>query len=113
MTVAALGIVKDAFSACVIWTNQLFSAVDGSGVVLAGFCIVLVVSLLFIPMRGMAVWRGMDSLSDFSSQATYKGKFSKSRKSFAKQGTFVKGSDKNAKQRLRIHYLNNGKNIKF
>ena len=101
MTIQALGIMKTAFSACVVWTNQLLSAVDGGGVILAGFCIVLVVSLLFIPMRGVAIWRGMDSLSDFTIQATYRGKYNTPRKIKNGYGRFSKGSTMNADHRVR------------
>lgn len=85
MTIKALEIMKTAFSACVVWTNQLFAAIEGSGVVLAAFCITLVISLLFIPMRGVAISRGMSSLSDFTAQATYKGKYTSPSK--GKNGT--------------------------
>lgn len=112
MTIKALGIIKTAFSACVIWVNQLFSAVDGSGVVLAAFCIVLVIGLLFIPMRGAAVVRGMSSLSDFTAQATHQGKFSKPRKS-APNGRYVKGSDSYSKARLNSWAKGTKTNVRF
>lgn len=113
MTIQSLEIMKTAFSACITWTNQLFSAVDGSGVVLAAFCIVLVVGVLFVPMRGIAIWRGMDSLSDFTAQATYSGKFSKGRKPSASNGRFIKGTDANAKHRLNINSRANGRSVRF
>ena len=104
MTIQALGIMKTAFSACVTWTNQLLSAVDGSGVILAGFCIMLVVSLLFIPMRGMAIYNGMSSLNDFTAQTTYRGKYSNSR-SIPKGGKFQKGSHANFDYRANMRAL--------
>ena len=100
MTLEALEIMKTAFTACVVWTNQLFSALDASGVILAAFCITLVVNLLFIPMRGVAVWRGMESLSDFTAQATYKPKHLKPRKDKSGYGRFSKGSTMNAYYRV-------------
>lgn len=42
------------FSQCAVWVDQLLSSIGGSGVVLAAFLIVLVIGLLFIPMRGNA-----------------------------------------------------------
>lgn len=113
MTIDALEIVKTAFTACVVWTTQLFAAIDGSGVVLAAFCITLVVNLLFIPMRGMAVWRGMDSLSDFTAQATYSGKYSSPRKNKNGSGRFSKGSDANAKHRAQIWAKATKTNVRF
>ena len=113
MTIQALGIMKTAFSACVTWTNQLLSAVDGSGVILAAFCIMLVVSLLFIPMRGVAIWRGMDPLSDFTVQATYKGKFSSARRRSNGNGKFSKGSDANAKHRANTWAQRSRTNVRF
>lgn len=113
MTIQALGIMKTAFSACVTWVNQLFSAVDGSGVILAAFCIMLVVSLLFIPMRGMAIYRGMSSLSDFTAQATYKGKFSSPGRKSNGSGAFSKGSDANARHRANTWAQRSKTNIRF
>lgn len=113
MTIQALGLMNKAFGACVLFTNQLLSAVDGSGVILAGFCVMLAVSLLFIPMRGMAIWHGMDSLSDFTAQATYKGKYSSSRRRSSGSGSFSKGSDSNARYRANTWAKRSKTNVRF
>ena len=42
------------FRQCAYWVDSLLQAVGGSGVVMAAFLIVLVIGLLFIPMRGNA-----------------------------------------------------------
>lgn len=42
------------FRQCAAWVDTLFDAVGGSGVAMAAFLIVLVIGLLFIPMRGNA-----------------------------------------------------------
>lgn len=76
MAIEALGIMKTVFSACVGWINQLFSALDASGVVLAGFCIMLVVNLLFIPLRGGGLVASFDTFSDFNKGMIHKGKYS-------------------------------------
>lgn len=47
-------IIVPVFRECAAWVDSLFQAVGGSGVVMAAFLIVLVIGLLFIPMRGNA-----------------------------------------------------------
>lgn len=42
------------FQYCAFWVDSLLDAVGGSGIVMAAFLIVLVIGLLFIPMRGNA-----------------------------------------------------------
>lgn len=75
MTIQSLEIMKTAFAACVTWANQLFEAVDGGGVVLAAFCIVLVIGLLFIPMRGNAI----TNIAVYSQNKIHSGKKAKER----------------------------------
>lgn len=75
---------KNVFAKCAEWTAQLIDAVGGGGVVLAAFCIVLAISLLFIPLRGSGLVVGFDSFNDFTKSVTYKGKYS--------NGKFVKGN---------------------
>lgn len=58
---------KDIFAACAGWTQQLLDRVGGTGVVMAAFCIVLAISLLFLPMRGR-----MGATSFVSDYQTYK-----------------------------------------
>lgn len=48
------GIIVPVFRQCASWVDTLFQAVGGSGVAMAAFLIVLVIGLLFIPMRGNA-----------------------------------------------------------
>lgn len=48
------GIIVPVFRQCALWVDTLFQAVGGSGVAMAAFLIVLVIGLLFIPMRGNA-----------------------------------------------------------
>lgn len=47
-----LGEFKNVFAKCAEWTAQLIDAVGGGGVILAAFCVVLAIGLLFLPMRG-------------------------------------------------------------
>lgn len=47
-------IIVPVFRYCATWVDQLLNAVGGSGVLMAAFLIVLVIGLLFIPMRGNA-----------------------------------------------------------
>lgn len=58
------------FLNCAVWTDQLLTAVDGAGVVLAAFCIVLVIGLLFIPMRG----NGMTNIVSYSKNVIHQKK---------------------------------------
>lgn len=62
-----LPLFETIFSKCAEWTTKLLDAVGGSGVVLAAFCIVLAISLLFLPMRGR-----MGAVSFFSDYKKYK-----------------------------------------
>lgn len=47
-------LIVPVFQYCAYWVDQLLNAVGGSGVLMAAFLIVLVIGLLFIPMRGNA-----------------------------------------------------------
>ena len=53
------------FERCATWTNQLLTAVGGKGVVISVFILVLVVGMLFIPMRGGRLFADFDTTSDF------------------------------------------------
>lgn len=98
MTIKALEIMKTAFEACVSWTTQLLSATGGDGVVLAAFCIVLTIGLLFIPMRGGNLVAGWDTVRDFNMGVIHKGKHSsgswkKGSRSTHYKGQFEKGNN--------------------
>lgn len=47
-------IIVPVFQHCASWVDELLDAVGGSGIVMAAFLVVLVIGLLFIPMRGNA-----------------------------------------------------------
>lgn len=47
-----VNIIYPVFKQCAYWTDILLESVSGKGVVLGIFMIVLVIGLLFIPMRG-------------------------------------------------------------
>lgn len=68
-----LELFEDIFSKCVQWTGQLFSAIGGVGVVVAGFIIVLVVSLFLMPLRGGGVTT--DGVYDFTQNVTHRPKY--------------------------------------
>lgn len=40
------------FSYCTAWFTQLVSATGSQGIILAAFSLVLIISMLFMPMRG-------------------------------------------------------------
>lgn len=69
------------FRQCAFWVDQLLDAVGGSGVVMAAFLVVLVIGLLFIPMRGNAA----SNIKAYSEKKIYSNKKSKS-KSSSKKG---------------------------
>lgn len=62
------------FGQCAAWTQQLFDAVGGTGVVLAAFCICLAIGLLFMPMRGR-----MGATSFVTDYQSYKRKSEKNK----------------------------------
>lgn len=68
-----LELFEDIFSKCVQWTGQLFSAIGGVGIVVAGFIIVLVVSLFLMPLRGGGVTP--DGVYDFTQNVTHRPKY--------------------------------------
>lgn len=77
MVVQALkDIFVPVFSACADWTTMLLDKVDGGKVVLASFIIVLIVGMLFIPMRGHNLVAGWDEFRDFNKNAMHKPKYS-------------------------------------
>lgn len=47
-------IIVPVFQHCAYWVDALLDAVGGSGIVMAAFLVVLVIGLLFLPMRGNA-----------------------------------------------------------
>lgn len=104
MVLQALEMMKLVFASCADWTNQLLTATAGSGIILSVFCIVMIIGVLFMPLRGGKVLPSYDSLSDFASQATYRGKFSKNAKkpNYSKMGKFEKGN-RNARIERNVH----------
>lgn len=70
MAIQSLNLIKIAIAKCVDWTTQLLHATGGAGVVLAAFLIVLVIGLLFIPMRGGNI---VPSVSDMMKEYTFSG----------------------------------------
>ena len=108
MVYEVLDLIAKVFTACANWTNRLFSAVNGGGVVLVAFCIYLVINLLFVPLRGGHLLPSSEGLHDFSTNVIHKGKFSKGvmRPNYSKMGKFSKGnvqarSDRNARLRAK------------
>lgn len=79
----ALNLIKVVFVNCADWTDKLLDAVDGKGVVMAAFMIVLVISLLFMPLRGSM----MSSFSDFDRQFIHKRRKSSGKKSSGKKSS--------------------------
>lgn len=69
----ALILLKTVFENCVLWFGQLLAAVDGAGVLIAAFIIVLTVSLFLMPLRGGGIT--VDGFRDFTSQATYSASY--------------------------------------
>lgn len=96
MVEQALRLFENIFSKCAEWTGALLDAVGGKGVVLAAFVIVLVIGLLFMPMRGVGFNVSFDDFKDFTRQATYKGKYSSGK--FVKSNPKYKGKYEKRKQ---------------
>lgn len=75
------GLFKTVFSECAVWTNQLFDAVGGKGVVISAFILVVIVSLLFIPLRGRTLVVSPGDFMDFTANVTYKPKHAQGKES--------------------------------
>ena len=60
MMVQIFEMLRVAFKACTDWTTSLIQATGSLNILLAAFSLVLVVGLLFMPMRGhnVASWIG-------------------------------------------------------
>ena len=87
----SLNIIKTAVSACVNWTNQLFAATGGGGIVLAAFCIVLIIGLLFIPLRGGNIVADWSTVRDFNMGVIHKGKYQSGKWKLGSRSTVHKG----------------------
>lgn len=80
-----INLILPVFRQCAYWADQLLAAVGGAGVVLAAFLIVLVIGLLFIPMRGNAAM----NIKAYSEKKIYSDKRAKAKaqaKSNSKKG---------------------------
>lgn len=74
MVEQVLKLFETVFSKCAGWTSALLNAVDGKGTVMAAFIIVLVIGLLFIPMRGGSLVTDFGTFFDFNQGMIHKGK---------------------------------------
>lgn len=79
------------FQYCAHWTNQLLDKIGGDVVILAAFTIVLIIGMLFIPMRGGNIVAGWDSVRDFNMSAMHKGKYSSGKVSLGTRSKVHKG----------------------
>lgn len=70
------------FRQCASWVDKLLDAVGGSGVVMAAFLVVLVIGLLFIPMRGNAA----SNIKAYSEKKIHSSKKANSKSSSKKGG---------------------------
>ena len=67
-------LIVPVFRQCASWVDLLLDAVGGSGVVMAAFLVVLVIGLLFLPMRGNAA----SNIKAYSEKKIYSNKKSSS-----------------------------------
>lgn len=82
MVAQALSLMETVFGAVIGWFTDIMDSIEGSGILLAAFMIVLVVSVLFIPLRGNGLGSIGSGVSDFSQHVMHKekkGYFSQSR----------------------------------
>lgn len=70
MVINALNMCKDAIVACLGWFDQIMTQIDGLGIVVAAFLVVLIVTMLLLPLRGGGVG-GLDYISDLTGQTIY------------------------------------------
>lgn len=84
MMAKALEIMRIAFNACTVWFSQLVSATGSQGVILAAFAIVLIVGMLFIPMRGGNIVGNYKQMADYTKSKVNKRVSSKSSKAGVK-----------------------------
>lgn len=91
MVVEALQIIEKVFVACASWTNELFAATGGGGVVLAMFCIVVVIGALFIPLRGGNIVADWSTIRDFNMGVIHKGNYQSGKWRLGSRSTHYKG----------------------
>lgn len=63
-----LSLIEKVFVKCADWTFRLFDSIDGSGVVLAAFILIIVISTLFLPLRGSAI----SGFTDYTKNSMHK-----------------------------------------
>lgn len=63
-----LSLIENVFSKCGEWTYRLLNAIDGTGIVLAAFVLIIVVSMLFLPLRGSAI----SGFTDYTKNSMHK-----------------------------------------
>ena len=77
----ALKIMVQAFKACVNWFDQLVNATGSQYVIIAAVSLVIVIGMLFIPMRGGRLFTDYGTTMDFTvnqiSNARYRGRSKK------------------------------------
>ena len=91
----ALEVVRRAFEACTTWLTQLVTATGSLNVILAAFSIVLIVGLLFIPMRGGSLVSNFDTFADFNAGVIHrKGRYQSGGMRFGRssKGRFAQGN---------------------
>lgn len=75
MVEQALKLFETVFAKCAGWAGALLDAVGGQGAVMAAFIVVLVIGLLFIPMRGGSLVTDFGTFFDFNQGQIHKGKY--------------------------------------
>ena len=85
MVSQALNLIKGIFVQCFTWTENLLSAIGGTGIVLSAVAVSLIASIFILPIRGGQGGLGMDS-SLFDFQVNYTSRPRKQEKGLAVRG---------------------------
>lgn len=75
MVIEALDLCKDAIIACLGWFDAIMTQIDGLGVIVAAFIVVLTVTMFLLPLRGGGIGT-FDYIADLTGQAIYNDKHS-------------------------------------
>lgn len=99
MTQEVVILMATVFSACVSWVDSVFTAVGGTGFLVAGLLITFVTSLFLMPLRGGSVAIG-SHITDFASSEMYSGRHSSGKRTVSNPSYKGKFLSKNSTSRL-------------
>lgn len=104
MVSQVLNLIKGIFVQCFTWTENLLSAIGGTGIVLSAVAVALLASVFILPIRGGQGGLGMDS-SLFDFQINYTSRPRKQEKGLVVRGSSGISVKRRSNRERRHRYL--------